>query len=296
MNYRHAFHAGGFADVHKHVVLVRIIEHLRLKAAPFRVIDSHAGAGRYDLRGPEATRSGEWRGGIERVLAAWRQHQLGGAALGLIKPYLDLIAALNPDGELRHYPGSPLIAQSLLRQRDRLIACELEPSAANSLKSALRGDARATVLAIDGWMAVNANVPPKERRGLVLIDPPYEEADDFKRLSAALAEAHGKWPTGLYMAWYPIKERAAPDALARRLRRLDIAKILRCEIAVAPPQPDAGLVGSGLILINPPYHLQQDLQVLLPALGRLFAAGAVHRLDWLAGEAAPGPRGQGAKR
>jgi 23S rRNA (adenine2030-N6)-methyltransferase len=284
MNYRHAFHAGSFADVHKHAVLTRILEHLRAKPAAFRVIDSHAGAGCYDLSGPEATRSGEWHEGVERIFAAAQQGRLDDEVFPLIKPYLDAVAALNPDGKLRRYPGSPLIAQARLRQSDRLIACELEPGAANSLKTALRGEARATVLAIDGWMAIKANLPPKERRGVVLIDPPYEEAADFMRLSAALAEAHRKWPTGIYMLWYPIKDRDAPEALARRLRRLEIPKILRCEIMLRPPRPDAGLVGSGVIVVNPPYPLQRDLRILLPALARLFAAGAAHRLDWLAQE------------
>ena len=160
--------------------------------------------------------------------ASWRRRgKVGsdGDADALIAPYLDVVAALNPDGKLRLYPGSPLIAQARLRPQDRLIACELEPRAAAALKIALRGDPRAKVLAIDGWMAVNANVPPKERRGLVLIDPPYEEAADFARLSGALAQAHRKWPTGIYMLWYPIKERAAPDALARRLRKLGVPKV-----------------------------------------------------------------------
>ncbi len=159
-----------------------------------------------------------------------------------------------PTASLRIYPGLAAIAKALLRPQDRLIACELEPRAAASLKTALRGDPRAKVLAIDGWMAINANVPPKERRGLVLIDPPYEEAGDFIRLSSALGEAHRKWPTGIYLLWYPIKERDAPDALARRLRRLGVPKLLRCEITLRPPRADAGLVGSGLIVVNPPLH------------------------------------------
>ena len=150
----------------------------------------------------------------------------------LLAPYRDIIAAFNPDGGLRFYPGSPLIANALLRRQDRLIACEAGPGAAGSLRASLRGDHRAKVLTIDGWMALNANVPPKERRGVVLVDPPYEDAADFARLPAALAAAHRKWPTGIYMLWYPIKERGAADALARRLRRLGVAKILRCEIVL----------------------------------------------------------------
>ncbi len=284
MNYQHAFHAGSFADVHKHVVLTRILERLRAKPAAFRVIDSHAGAGRYDLLGPQAARSPEWHDGIARVFAAPRQGRQDGDADALIKPYLDVVAGLNPNGKLRFYPGSPLVAQARLRPQDRLIACELEPRAAASLKMTLRGDPRAKVLAIDGWMAINANVPPKERRGLVLIDPPYEEAADFMRLSGALAQAHRKWPSGIYMLWYPIKERAAPDALARRLRKLGVPKVLRCEIAKAAPRADGGLAGSGLILVNPPFPLARELGVLLPSLARIFSCAGGYRLDWLAQE------------
>jgi 23S rRNA (adenine2030-N6)-methyltransferase len=288
MNYQHAFHAGNFADVHKHVVLTRILHHLRSKPAAFRVIDTHAGAGRYDLLGPQATRAGEWRNGIARVLPLRRSGAAGvGAAdvaRGLLAPYLDIVASLNPGGELRLYPGSPLIVKALLRPQDRLIACELEPRAAASLKAALRGEARAKVLPLDGWMGLNANVPPKERRGLVLIDPPYEKADDFDRLSAAFAQAHRKWPTGLYLLWYPIKAREAADVLARRLRRLGVAKIMRCELSVGEPRPDAGLVGSGLILANPPYPLESELNVVLPTLTRLCGPTGSHRVDWLAWE------------
>lgn len=277
MNYQHAFHAGNFADVHKHIALTRILEHLRGKPAPFRIIDSHAGAGRYDLFGPESTRSPEWRDGIARLFAAPPQ----GAAAALIKPYLDIVAALNPGGTLRVYPGSPLIAKALMRQSDRLIACELEPRATAALKGFLRGDPRAKVLALDGWMAISANIPPKERRGLVLIDPPYEDVADFARLFGVLEAAHRKWPTGIYLLWYPIKDRGAPDALARRLRRLGTSKILRCEIMLGRPRAEEGLVGSGLIMVNPPYPLEADLRAMLPALDRLLAPKGGHRLDWL---------------
>ena len=185
MNYRHAFHAGNFADVHKHSVLARILVHLRRKPAAFRVIDTHAGAGRYDLLAPEPSRSGEWHDGIERIWEGKPQH----GPDALLAPYLAAVAALNPDGRLRIYPGSPLIAKYLLRPQDRLIACELEPRSAAALAAALRGDARAKAVAIDGWTALGAYVPPKERRGLVLIDPPFEDAADFLRLSSALAAA-----------------------------------------------------------------------------------------------------------
>ncbi len=282
MNYRHVFHAGNFADVHKHVVLTRILDYLRQKPAPFRVIDSHAGAGLYDLTGPEAERSGEWRAGAAPVFEALRAGTPAAAARTLLQPYLDILSTYNPRGELHSYPGSPLIAAALLRNGDRLIACEPVPEAAAALKTSLRGEARAKVLTIDGWMAVNANVPPKERRGLVVIDPPYESADDFLRLSESLAAAHRKWPGGIYMLWYPIKTREAADALARRLRRLPVPKILRNEIALDYPRAEQGLVGSGLIVVNPPYVLEQQLRIIGPALSQMLAARAAPALNWLA--------------
>ena len=231
------------------------------------------------------------RNGATASSASWRRVRpatLCGRAApqALLKPYLDIVAALNPAGELRVYPGSPLIARALLRPQDRLIACELEPRAAASLKTALRGDPRAKVLAIDGWMALNANVPPKERRGLVLIDPPYEDAADFMRLSGALGEAHRKWPTGIYLLWYPIKERDAPDALARRLRRLGVPKVLRCEItlrAAARRMPAWSVRASSWSIRLSRWSRTCD--ILLPALGRMFSPNAAHRLDWLAAEA-----------
>ena len=190
MNYRHAFHAGNFADVHKHSVLTCILSYLRLKPGAFRVIDTHAGAGRYDLLGTEATRSGEWRQGIARI---WQRSEWG-AAHDLIRPYLDAVAALNPGGALRAYPGSPLIAKSLLRHQDRLIACELEQRAAAALAHALR-DRRCKALTIDGWTAAAAYVPPPERRGLVLVDPPVRGSGRFRPFGRVLATAHRKWPT-----------------------------------------------------------------------------------------------------
>ena len=287
MNYRHAFHAGNFADVHKHAVLARVLLHLRRKPAAFRVIDTHAGGGRYDLFAAEPTRSGEWRQGIGRLWQSGRSNKLD----ALLAPYLEAVAALNPDGELRSYPGSPLIVRHLLRAQDRLTACELEPTAAAALAATLRGDRRAKALTIDGWTALNAYVPPRERRGLVLIDPPFEDAAEFARLAAALGNAHRKWPTGIYMLWYPITDRAAPDALARRLERLAVPKLLRCELTLRPPRAVAGLAGSGLILVNPPYPLEAELRTLMPALVRALALAdeAAARVEWLADES-PRPR------
>src|SRR5438874_7436439 len=185
MNYRHAFHAGGFADVIKHIVLVRMLTYLQEKPSAFRVLDSHAGAGRYDLTGDEAQRSGEWLTGIARVMQA----RFSETALPLVAPYLDIVRTFNPPRELKAYPGSPLIARALLRPQDRLTACEVEPKTRKRLIEALRRDTQARVVDLDGWMALPAFVPPKERRGLVLIDPPFEAKDEFERLAAGFAQA-----------------------------------------------------------------------------------------------------------
>jgi 23S rRNA (adenine2030-N6)-methyltransferase len=285
MNYRHAFHAGNFADVIKHIVLARIILHLRTKPAAFRVIDTHAGAGLYDLEGPEAGRTGEFHNGIGRLINAELSHEVR----QLLAPYLDTVAAHNPGGGLSVYPGSPMLARGLLRVQDRLIACELEPRAAAALARHLRGDARAKAVTIDGWTALAAYVPPKERRGLVIVDPPYEQPNEFSRLTSGLQAAHRKWPTGTYIFWYPIKDRGEPDALARRLARSRIPKALRVEFDLASAQENAGLRGSGLIIVNPPWVLESELAILLPALASVLTPDQENnwRLDWLTSEIMP---------
>ncbi len=282
MNYRHAFHAGSFADVFKHAVLCRILYYLREKPAAFRVIDTHAGAGLYDLTSAEAKRGGEWHDGIERLLAA----KLSEPVTKLLAPYLEVVGALNERGRLKLYPGSPAIARAWLRPQDKLIACELEPKAAVELAGHLRGDIRIKTLEIDGWTALSAYVPPPERRGMVLIDPPFEEDSDFHRLSHGMAGAHRKWATGIYALWYPIKGRGEPDALAKQLRRLEIPKILRAELIVSPVSDPTRLNGCGLILVNPPWTLEAELSTLLPVLAGLFGRDGKggFALDWLAGE------------
>ena len=282
MNYRHAFHAGNFADVIKHAVLARVLLHLHKKNAAFRAIDTHAGAGLYDLTGDEATRGGEWREGINRLFTTPLQSDIA----DLLSPYLEAVAAQNPDGALKRYPGSPLIVRGALRAQDRLIACELEPKAAASLRHSLRGDLRAKPIEIDGWTALGAYVPPKERRGFVLIDPPFEQPGEFARLADALATAHRKWPGGTYLAWYPLKDEREYQAFGRKLQQFAIPKVLRAEI-VLPPIPDSTrLRGSGIVIVNPPWTLEAELALLLPALGAILSGGSqsTFRLDWLAGE------------
>jgi 23S rRNA (adenine2030-N6)-methyltransferase len=284
LNYRHAFHAGSFADVMKHAALCRVLIHLREKAGAFRVIDTHAGAGMYDLTSNEATRGGEWRDGIGRLIDA----ELPKPVAALLAPYLDAVRALNPPDALRHYPGSPSLALALMRRQDKLIACELEPHAARALGRSLRADARAKAIEIDGWTGLAAYIPPVERRGLVLIDPAFEQEGDYRRLADALDTARRKWASGTYMLWYPIKGRPEPDALAKRIRRLALPKLLRAELNVAPLSDPSRLNGCGFIVLNPPWRLEAELLQMLPALaGVLGRAGkGTWRLDWLAGEEA----------
>jgi 23S rRNA (adenine2030-N6)-methyltransferase len=278
MNYRHAFHAGGFADVIKHIVLVRILTYLQDKPTPFRVIDTHAGAGLYDLSSDEARRGGEWTTGIARLLQA----RFSETAAPLVKPYLDIVRAFNPERGLQAYPGSPLITRALLRPQDRLTACEVEPNARKRLIDALRRDTQARVVDLDGWLALPAFVPPKERRGLVLVDPPFEAKDEFDRLAAGFAQAFTKWPTGSYVLWYPVKSRRAADSLARDVGEVAAAatpagKCLRLEFSVAPQAAGAGLTSAGLLIVNPPWKLAGELKSILPELEKPLGQGGAGR-------------------
>jgi 23S rRNA (adenine2030-N6)-methyltransferase len=278
MNYRHAFHAGGFADVIKHIVLVRILIYLQEKPAAFRVIDSHAGAGLYDLTSAEALRGGEWQTGIARLMQA----RFSAATLPLVTPYLDIVRAFNPPGELKAYPGSPLIARALLRPQDRLTACEVEAGARKRLIDALRRDAQARVVDLDGWTALPAFVPPNERRGLVLVDPPFEAKDEFERLADGFSEAFAKWPTGSYLLWYPVKSRRATDELARHVAASAAAtkpagKCLRLEFSVARLQTGSGLISTGLLIVNPPWTLASELKTILLELEKPLGQGGAGR-------------------
>ena len=268
MNYRHDFHAGNHADVFKHAVLARILVYLAKKPAPFRVIDTHAGSGRYDLCGQAAQRTGEWREGIGRVEAAAMERR----ARELLAPYLSVVGAAGMGRA--PYPGSPLLTQALLRPFDRMICCETRPEARAALERALGKDNRAKVIDLDGYVALNAFVPPVERRGLVLIDPPFEAADEFARLAAALVGAHRKWAGGTYAAWYPVKDRRGPEQLAAALVGAGLEDVLRLELAVGPRGGREGPLNvSGLMVVNPPYVLGDEAACLLPVLARQLGAG-----------------------
>ena len=278
MNYRHAFHAGGFADVIKHIVLARILTYLQDKPAAFRVIDTHAGAGVYDLTGDEGHRGGEWLTGIARVMQA----RFSETTASLVAPYLDIVRAFNSQRELEVYPGSPLIARALLRPQDRLMACEVEPKARKHLIDALRRDTQARVVDLDGWLALPAFVPPNERRGLVLVDPPYEQKDEFERMAEGFAEAFAKWPTGSYLLWYPVKSRRATDSLARHVAQSvgggpSPGKCLRLEFSVAPQNAGTNLTSAGLLIVNPPWTLAGELRTILPELEKPLGQGGAGR-------------------
>lgn len=260
MNYRHAFHVGNHADVLKHAALSLVLEHLRRKATPFMVMDTHAGRGRYALDGEEATRSPEWRAGVARV---WDWEDAPAAA----GPYLSALRAENPDGALRTYPGSPLMALAGMRAGDRLVACELHPEEAAALRRRLETDPRAQVHARDGFEAMGALLPPPERRGLVLIDPPYEDRDLELALSVkALRRALTRFGHGVYLWWRPLKDPREIEAVDAELLSGGAIRALRVELAVDRPAENAPLVASSLLAINPPYTLGEQLGALLPAL------------------------------
>lgn len=289
MNYRHAYHAGNFADVVKHAALSRLVEYLKLKDKAFRVVDTHAGIGLYDLSSEEAQKTGEWLGGIGRLLDA----KLSPEAQALLAPYLEAVMAENtdggPEGIIETYPGSPLIVRRLLRPQDRLTAIELHPEDAERLKSLFAGDFQVRTIELDGWLALGAHLPPKEKRGLVLVDPPFEEKGEFDRLVDGLVRAHRRWPGGIYALWYPIKDRAAVKDFREQLKETGISKILDIAFEVRPPSRDELFDGSGLVVVNPPFVFDEEMRVLLPALKTALAEDPKARwsLEWLAGEAAP---------
>jgi 23S rRNA (adenine2030-N6)-methyltransferase len=269
MNYRHAFHAGNFADVMKHALLVRILAYLQRKETPLRVIDTHAGIGLYDLTADEAERTGEWVEGVGRL-----DRPFSPEVEEILAPYRKVIA----DVRARHgetiYPGSPGIVRELLRRQDRGVFVELHPADVEVLNEAFNMVSNLKVMHLDGWTALNALIPPKEKRGLVLIDPPYEKTGELERLGTELLAALKKWPTGVYAGWYPIKDVGAVDAVVARLNEQSPRPGLRLELYVDDPRDRSRLNGSGLFVLNPPWSLKDEAETLLPALAeRLSRSG-----------------------
>ena len=274
LSYQHDYHAGNHADVLKHSVLALLIRALQRKPTPLRIIDSHAGSGIYDLEGQMAQHGREFETGAALVMRAKKPPESA-------RPYLDVLKKLNPDGTLRHYPGSPELAAQLLREQDHLELFELHPQAAAALRRRYARNAQVHVHRRDGFEGLAAAVPPQERRGLALIDPAFEQKDDFGRVAELVAACRKRWANGVYMIWYPLIRHAGPDRLIEALRKAAISRTLRVELEVAP-QSD-GLRGSGLVIANIPFQIDTELRELVPWLRQELAQSpdATHGLHWL---------------
>lgn len=274
MNYRHAFHAGNFADVFKHAVLTLLLEHLRRKETPFAVFDVHAGVGLYDLWGDAAGKTGEWREGIERFLAEPPPPELA--------DYAAAVREVNGPDELRFYPGSPLLVRRAMRPGDRLVLVELHPDDIGPLKRNFSGDPAVAVHHRDAYEALKGLLPPPERRGLVLIDPPFEVKDEFTRIERSLARSLQRWPGGIYGVWYPIKDRPPVAAFHQALAALPAKGVLIAEMLIHAEDYPARLNGCGLAILNPPWQLDETLARLMPDLHRqLGRSGGRSRLEWV---------------
>ncbi|NQD94883.1 23S rRNA (adenine(2030)-N(6))-methyltransferase RlmJ [Pseudomonas sp. CrR25] len=275
MNYRHAFHAGNHADVLKHLILCRLVALLSRKEAPVAYLDSHAGVGLYDLAGDQASRTGEWREGIARL---WQADDVPDPLVD----YLEVVRAMNPEGELRHYPGSPELVRLLSREQDRLQLNEKHPEDGRLLKENMAGDRRVAVHLGEGWHVPRALLPTREKRVVLLIDPPFEQADELERCVQSLNEAIGRMRQVVVAIWYPIKELGQLKRFYRDLEKSAAPKLLRVELYVHPADQAQRLNGSGLVISNPPWGLEAELQALLPWLAeRLGQSQGGWRLDWL---------------
>jgi 23S rRNA (adenine2030-N6)-methyltransferase len=260
MNYRHSFHAGNFADVFKHSILLQLLESLQHKDKAFCYVDGHGGRGLYDLEGEDAMRTQEFRDGIGRIWDA-------PAPPAPVTALLATVRALNPDKNLRYYPGSPRLARTMLRPQDRLLALELHAQEYALLATAFRGDAQVKIYHQDVWQGLRAHLPPPQRRGLVLLDAPFEQADEFARLVEGVRQARKRWATAIYALWYPIKEAAPVAGFYRQLRALEV-EILGAELYLQPATNPYFLNGCGMAIINPPWRLDSHLQTLLPWLAQ----------------------------
>lgn len=283
MNYRHAYHAGNFADVLKHVVLMMLVEHLKRKPAPFFYLDTHAGRGVYDLSEAQAQRSGEYKTGIGRLLEAPRD-----ALADEVRAYVRLVRDCAGKGHsaITAYPGSPMIVAKLRRPTDRLVLVESHAKEAEALRACVGRGRLVSVLEGDGYAALKAHLPPRENRGLVLIDPPYESDLEFDQVLAGLETAHARWPTGTIAIWYPLTQRAGPLRFHREIERSGIRRVLDVSLSVLPDDTQVGLQGSGLAIVNPPWQLDARLEELLPTLHALLSPEGTGRtsVEWLVGE------------
>ena len=269
MNYRHGFHAGNFADVFKHALLVRLLLYLARKDAPFRVIDTHAGEGAYDLTAEEASRTMEWASGVGRLADLSGADTQAGA---LLAPYLDCLGPRDAQGRPYVYPGSPAIAARLMRAQDRAIFCELRPDAFEALRRRFGRDERVKTIHIDGYTGLGAFTPPKEKRGLVLIDPPFERMDEFEAMFSAFRNAYKKWPNGIYALWHPSKDAQAEARFIAAFKAQDIRRVLRLSLGVGGG--GEGLRRTGLVVVNPPFVFEEEARAIMSDLAPRLAQGA----------------------
>ena len=278
LSYRHLFHAGNFADVFKHALLSRLLAALNAKETPWCYLDTHAGTGRYDLRHPWAQKAREYENGIAKL---WTRRD----APESLEPYLAAVRAENPDGNLRFYPGSPLLARRLARTDDRIVLSELNPTDFEELKAVFAGARRTALHLLDGYQSLKAFLPPRERRGLVLLDSSFDRAREFARIAKALKQAHARWPTGIYAIWYPVMEAPAMRGFARDVLTTGVRKILRLEIEIAPVSPGT-IAACGLLVVNPPWRFDAEARALLDWLQKALspAGGGGARVEWLVSE------------
>jgi 23S rRNA (adenine2030-N6)-methyltransferase len=279
MNYRHAFHAGNHADVFKHIVLTRLIALMSRKEQPFAYIDTHAGLGLYDLRGDQATRTGEWLEGIARLWQATDRP-------ALTDDYVKVINRLNAEGELRYYPGSPELARRLMRQQDRVLLNEKHPDDGQLLKDNMKKDPRVAVHLGEGWHVPRALLPVAEKRAVMLIDPPFEQLDELQRCAKAMKETIGRMRQTVAAIWYPIKDDSrALKRFYQELTSSGAPKLLRVELLVHPLDTPQSLNGSGLVISNPPWGLEEELNTLMPWLANLLGQSqGGWKMDWLIAE------------
>ncbi len=278
LSYRHSFHAGNHADVLKHIVQSLILNSLQQKEKPFVYHDTHSGVGRYDLAHEWSEKTGEYKQGIARV---WQQDNIPAE----LDSYLDAIRQLNQGETLRYYPGSPRVARAHLREQDRMVLTELHPSDYPLLVQEFHRDRQVSIYKEDGFARLKASLPPQERRGLVLIDPPYELAKEYRDVVRAIAQSYKRWATGIYAIWYPVVNRCDIDDMLEGLQGLEIRKILQIELGVAPDTNERGMTASGMIVINPPWTLESQMQTILPFLKQAIAPATGHyKVEWVVPE------------
>lgn len=278
LSYRHSFHAGNHADVVKHIVQSLILTSLQHKDKPFVYHDTHSGVGRYDLTHEWSEKTGEYKQGIARL---WQQADVPED----IQSYLASITALNQGDELRYYPGSPRVARAHLRPQDRMVLTELHPSDYPLLEQEFHRDRQVAIFKEDGFARLKASLPPKERRGLVLIDPPYELAKEYRDVINAIAQSYKRWATGIYAIWYPVVNRCDIEDMIEGLQGLGIRKILQIELGVSPDTNERGMTASGMIVINPPWKLESQMATILPFLKQAIAPATGHyKVEWIVPE------------